>query len=123
MLRVLWKHIQIWWFGPRLVIDITKYRIPEVCPFRGTPATIERFVEYHATAAVGPLHITQTKRFPVLLSEEGAAIYDKARFFKKIDGLTLRRVAYNKFYLHCKNDAYRRAILDANAETRAVWQD
>lgn len=75
-LKVLWLKIQVRWFGPRLIIDITKYHAPPVCPVYGTSATVARFIEYHASGAAGPIHLHQTSRFPVLLSEEAAAAFD-----------------------------------------------
>ncbi len=119
-LKMLWLKIQIWWFGPRLIIDVTKYDPPPVCPVNGTPASLERFIEHQVSGAAGPIHFHQTHRFPVLLSDEAAAVFDRAKIFKKVPGLTLRRVAYDKFYLHCKSDAYRKAMLEANAESKAV---
>ena len=57
--------------------------------------------------------------FPVMLSPEGAAAFDK-RILKNVNGLRVVRAAYNKITLYVKDQAYVRAMHEANRETGAV---
>lgn len=102
-------------YGTKVTVDLQTYKVPSLCPETGRDATELRVPQYTMTGGVASLH----GGFPVMLSPEGAAAFDK-RLLKNVNGLRIVRAAYNKITLYVKDETYLRAMREANRETRAV---
>lgn len=102
-------------YGTRVTVDLQSYKVPSLCPETGLDATERRVAQFTMTGGVATLH----GGFPVMLSPEGAAAFDR-RFLKSVNGLRVVRAAYNKITLYVKDERYLRAMREANRETGAV---
>jgi hypothetical protein len=107
-----WDRIR---HGTKVTVNLQTYKPPGLCPETGRDATELRMAQYTMTGGVASLH----GKFPVLLSPEAAAAFDK-RLLGNVNGLRVARVAYDKFTLFVKDEQYLRAMRDANQETGAV---
>ena len=102
-------------YGTKVTVDLKTYKVPSFCPETGRAATEPRVAHYTMTGGVASLH----GGFPVLLSPEGAAAFDR-RLLKDVNGLRVVRAAYNNITLYVKDEMYLRAMREANRETGAV---
>ena len=102
-------------YGTKVTVDLQAYRVPRMCPETGRDATELRVAQFTMTGGVATLH----GGFPVMLSTEGADSFDK-RLLKSVKGIRVIRAAYNKITLYVKDEAYLRAMREANQETGAV---
>ena len=102
-------------YGTKVTVDLQTYRVPSLCPETGRDATEARVAQFTMTGGIASLH----GGFPVLLSLEAAAAYDR-RLLKSVNGLRVVRAAYNKITLYVKHESYLRAMREANRDTGAV---
>jgi hypothetical protein len=102
-------------YGTKVTVDLKRYKVPSICPETSRDATELRMTQYTLTGGVASLH----GEFPVMLSPEVTAIFDK-RLLKHAKGLRVVRAVYNKITLYVKDDRYLRAMQEANRETGAV---
>ena len=102
-------------YGTKVIVDLNAYKVPCVCPETLRDATESRVAQFTMTGGIASLH----GGFPVMLSPESAAEFDK-RWLKNVNGLRVVRAAYNKLTLYVKDDRYLRAMREANHDTGAV---
>jgi hypothetical protein len=102
-------------YGTQVTVDLNAYKVPCVCPETLRDATESRVAQFTMTGGVASLH----GGFPVMLSPEAAAAFDK-RLLKGVDGLRVVRAAYSKITLYVKDERYLRAMREANREAGAV---
>ena len=102
-------------YGTKVIVDLSAYKVPSVCPETFRDATESRVARF--TMPGGIAHLDGG--FPVMLSSEAAAAFDK-RLLKGVEGLRVVRAAYNKITLYIKDERYLRAMREANRETGAV---
>jgi len=102
-------------YGTKAIVDLKAYKVPSVCPETLRDATESRVAQFTMTGGVVSLH----GGFPVTLSPEAAAAFDK-RLLKAVEGLRVVRADYNKITLYVKDERYLRAMREANRETGAV---
>ena len=102
-------------YGTKVIVDLSAYKVPSVCPETLRDATESRAAQFTMTGGVASLH----GGFPVMLSSEAAAAFDK-RLLKSVEGLRVARAAYSRITLYVKDERYLRAMREANRETGAV---
>jgi hypothetical protein len=102
-------------YGTKVTVDLKRYKVPILCPETGRDATEARVAQFTMTGGVADLH----GGFPVMLSLEGAAAFDK-RLLKSVAGLRVVRAAYRKITLYVKDERYLRAMRDANRDSGAM---
>lgn len=102
-------------YGTKVTVDLKAYKVPALCPETGRHATELRVAQYTMTGGI----VSARGGFPVMLSQEGAAAFDK-RLLKNVNGIHVVRAAYNKITLYVKDEAYVRAMHEANRETGAM---
>lgn len=102
-------------YGTKVIVDLSAYKVPCVCPETLRDATEFRVAQFTMTGGVASLH----GGFPVMLSSEAAVAFDK-RLLKSVEGLRVVRAAYSKITLYVKDERYLRAMRQANQQTGAV---
>lgn len=102
-------------YGTKVTVDLQIYKVPSLCPETGRDATEGRVAQFTMTGGIASLH----GGFPVSLSPEGAAAFDR-RLLKSVNGLRVVRAAYSKITLYVKDERYLRAMREANRDTGAV---
>jgi hypothetical protein len=102
-------------YGTKVTVDLKTYKVPNQCPVTGRVATELRVAQFTMTGGVASLH----GGFPIMLSPEGAAAFDR-RLLKNVNGLRVVRAAYDKITLYVKDEMYLGAMRDANRETGAI---
>jgi len=104
-------------YGTKVTVDLNAYKVPSLCPETLRDATEFRIAQFTFTGGVASLH----GGFPVMLSTEAAAAFDK-RLLRGVEGLRVVRAAYKKITVYVKDEPYLRAMREANLETGAVGE-
>jgi hypothetical protein len=115
--KSLSRVIQRKLFGESVVIDVTKFFPPPICPICLKPATEIRSVSFSSTTA-GPIPIRQRAELPLKLCAECARSYD-GKFFKGIKGVRIARVVYEKWTVQFKNAEYLKIVVESNPQSGA----
>jgi len=117
-IKSFWRIIQRKCFGESVVVDVTKFISPSICPICLKPASETRSVFFSSTNA-GPVPIRQHAELPLKLCAECACTYD-SRFFKGIKGVRIARVVYQNWTVQFKNPVYLHKLIETNAVSDAV---
>jgi hypothetical protein len=117
-IKTLWKIIQRKYFGESVVIDVTKFLAPSICPICLKPASEARSVFFSSTNA-GPIPIQQHAELSLKLCAECAGDYDR-KFFKGIKGVRIARVVYQNWTVQFKNSEYLQKLIETNSASVAA---
>jgi hypothetical protein len=117
-IKSLWRIIQRKCFGESVVVDVTKFIAPSICPICLKPATEARSVLFSSTNA-GPFPIRQHAELPLKLCAECARNYD-SKFFNGIKGVRIARVVYQNWTVQFKNSEYLHKLIEANSVSGAA---